>query len=519
MHARTGAGSRNTAVYATLIFAVACLACFVVMVTWVLVQGYQDAISRAETRAKAYSQVVSANAALMMEASYQALRRMDASVGDELERPRADMIGDLESAVANLPTGARAWLIDADGNPRLTNTRLNQAFSVGDRDYFKGLKSGEPFRISPLMVSRSAGDKVFAVAKRIERNGRFLGAAVIIIPAEFLAPLRPALELGEQSTVGLIRADGMLVTRSPVPAEATDMRDYVLFTDYLKHSSEGTYNAVSPTDGVERVVAYRVVPGYPLVAIASIGRAEALAPFWNAALTLALFGVPGLIGLGTFALWTVRSQRQLAAALEQNQVLFREIHHRVKNNLQQGLALVNLQPIEQSIKDEIARRFAAMAAVHEHMYRADQYLTVLASAFLPQLVEGVQQSFARPVEVTLDVAPALIDREKALAVALIVNEVVGNAIKHAFGNDKPGRISLRLEPVGDDRARLTIADDGKGFDVAAKHIGMGNKLVATLSRQLGAEASYDTTAGTTFTLVFEVEGFDSAAATKAHEAD
>jgi two-component sensor histidine kinase len=515
MQDRGSAAIRSTAVYATLVFALACLVCFAIMVTWILVQAYDDSRGRAEARAQAYSQVVAANAALLMEGTYQALRRIDTSVGDELERPPSDVIGDLDDAVENLPGNVRAWLIDAEGVPRLSNTELNQAFSVADRDYFLGIRNGDAFRISPLMISRSAGDEVFAIAKRIERNGSFVGAAVIIFPADVLDPLRAALALGSESTVSLIRDDGMLVTRSPVPPDTQDLSGYVLFTDYLKHGDEGIYDAISPTDGVQRLVAYRRVQNYPLIAIASIAHDEAMQPFWNTALTLALFGIPGLIGLGTFAVWTVRSQRQLAAALEQNQVLFREIHHRVKNNLQQALALVNLQPIDQSIRDEISRRFAAMAAVHEHMYRSDQYKTVLASAFLPRLMEGVRQSFARPVELTVDIAPALIDREKALSLALIVNEVVGNAIKHAFSEAQGCVVSVRLERAGDTSARLVIADNGGGFDPNVRHAGLGNKLVTSLSRQLGAQHSYETNGGTVFTLVLEVEGFDPEAADRA----
>src|SRR5690606_20443405 len=139
--------ARSTAVHATLIFALACLACFVVMVTWVLVQSYQDSVGRAETRVRAYAQVVSANAGLLMEATYQALRRIDSAVGDQLETPSGEVVGDLDRAVENLPENARAWLIDTEGVPRLSNTALPPAFSVADRDYFVGIRNGESFRI------------------------------------------------------------------------------------------------------------------------------------------------------------------------------------------------------------------------------------------------------------------------------------------------------------------------------------------------------------------------------------
>src|SRR3569833_4515645 len=217
----------GSAVRVTHLFSLACLASIVVALTWVLFQSYQDRIARAETRAHAYAQVVSANASLLMESSYQALRRIDAAVGDQLEAPSSTQIGDLNQAVGNLPPDLRAWLIDANGTPRLSNTTLSKAFNVVDRDYFVGLKNGQEFRISPLIASRTQGDAVFAVAKRIERAGALVGAAVIIIPAKYLDQFRTSLELGAQSTVGLIREDGMLVSRSPAPAEATALSHYV----------------------------------------------------------------------------------------------------------------------------------------------------------------------------------------------------------------------------------------------------------------------------------------------------
>src|SRR5690606_26474993 len=178
------------------------------------------------------------------------------------------------------------------------------------------------------------------------------------------------LDMGPGSTLGLIRADGMLVTRSPVPPDTQNLSNYVLFTDHLPASDEGTYFAHSPTDGVDRIVGFRRVPGYPLVAVASIAQSEALADFWQTLGVVVAFSVPGLIGLGIFALWTIRSQRALAVASSQNEVLLREIHHRVKNNLQQVLSLLSFQPIPDETRRVLERRVAAMVSVHEQMYRS-----------------------------------------------------------------------------------------------------------------------------------------------------
>ncbi|HEY0855066.1 MAG TPA: histidine kinase dimerization/phosphoacceptor domain -containing protein [Devosia sp.] len=490
-------------VRATVVFAVACLACFVVLVTWVLVQSYMDTIRQAETRARAFSQVVAANAALLVEGSYQALRRMDLAVGDTLNDSSSTAVEELDDAVANLPANVRAWIIDADGRPRLSNTDQPNDFSVADRDYFKGVKDGDVFRISPLMVSRSAGDPVIAIAKRIERQQGFVGAATVIIPANFLDRLREGLDLGPGSTLGLIRADGMLVTRSPIPADTQDLSQYVLFTEHLKKADDGTYFAESPTDGLHRIVGYRRVPGYPLVAVASISQSEALESFWQTVGVLVAFSIPGLIGLGIFALWTVRSQMALATASAEKEVLLREIHHRVKNNLQQVLSLLGFQPIPDETKRVLEGRVAAMVAVHEQMYRSEQMVRIDLGEFLPRLLAGIKESFARPVDVTFDVPRIEIDRELAQPIALIVNEAVANAIKHAWPDDRQdARIDIAVRLLDDGRGRLTIRDNGVGFDPEAKTGGMGRRLVKSLERQIGATSTHSFDNGTSYELDF-----------------
>jgi two-component sensor histidine kinase len=235
-----------------------------------------------------------------------------------------------------------------------------------------------------------------------------------------------------------------------------------------------------------------------------------LAGFWRTAMLAGAVTVPGLITLAGILGWTVlllrrddRTRRRLRAALHDNQLLFREIHHRVKNNLQQVAALVRLQPVPADLKSEMNRRIAAMVAVHEHMYRSDQYARIEAADYLPQLVRGVAGSFAAEVDVDCEIADIEIDREHALPLSLIVNEVVGNAIKHAFTGRQQGHIAVRLERDGAE-ARLTVRDNGSGFDVDQDNNGMGSKLIRALAQQMNGTATLSSDSGTVFTLVFPV---------------
>lgn len=473
---------------------------------------YRDAQARAETRASAYSQVVATNIQWLMEASYQALGRIDAAVGDSLTSPPASAIADLNAAVGSLPVAVQGWVFDARGEPRLTNARSTQRVNVSDREYFTATRDGAAYVISSLLQSRSTGTKVFAVAKRIVRNGEFVGTAIIVIPAAYIETFRHSLELGPQSTVGLFRSDGMMVSRSPAPEEASDLSGYVLFTEHLQHSDNGVYFATSPTDGVERIVGFRRVEGFPLVAVASIAAEEAFTGFWRTVGILAAVVGPGILGLSFFGLQTSQAQVDLKAALDRNQTLFREIHHRVKNNLQQVLALIQLQPLDAETKAEMARRIGAMVAVHEHMYRSDRYENVSADSYLPPLIDGVRSSFAKPIELKTESAAAILDRDHALPLALICNEVIANAIKHAFPDDRQARISVVLEEIGPRRARLTIRDNGIGYDLNARSTGMGTRLIRSLTAQLDGIAKVDFDSGTVFTLDFDVLGFGSASA-------
>jgi two-component sensor histidine kinase len=498
--------------YGTIGLTALCLLIFVGLTGWMLLQSHGEAAARAETRAMAYSQAVSTNIQLLLDASQQALLRIDDQVGDTLTDPAQSALVDLDLAVDALPLLVQAWVFDSSGRPRLTNAETSQAVNASDREYFQVLRDGATTTISPLLISRSSGDAVFVVARRLERAGRFIGVAIVVIPAAYMDSFRAPLELEENSTVGILREDGQLVARSPVPAEGQDLSGYTLFTELLPKSDSGTYFAHSPTDGIDRIVGYRRIPRYPLVAVAAIDQEETFAPFWRMVKTLTVIAVPGLVALLLFAAWLMRAQSreeriraELSRAVESNNVLLREIHHRVKNNLQQVQALVSLQPIPAELRQEMSRRIGAMVAVHEHMYRSDQYEAVDTAQYLPALVEKVRGSFQREVTVKTDIETIRIDREEALPLALIVSEVLANAIKHAFPDGRAGEIAVRMWREGE-RASLEIIDNGVGFDPGTVQRGMGTRLIGGLAAQLNAEYAFNDAQGTRFTLSFQTPG-------------
>nr|WP_235937918.1 sensor histidine kinase [Endobacterium cereale] len=175
---------------------------------------------------------------------------------------------------------------------------------------------------------------------------------------------------------------------------------------------------------------------------------------------------------------------ELEQALERNRFLLREIHHRVKNNLQAVLALVRLQPLPQEARNDMTRRVGAMIAVHEQIYQRDQYERVDVAAYAEKLIRDVASAYDTPVTLDLDLQAVTVDREQALPIGMIVNEVVSNAFKYAFAGRPSGRLTVSLKEQGDEFA-LSIRDDGPGLvDEVERRVGMGSKLIGSFVKQL-----------------------------------
>ena len=205
---------------------------------------------------------------------------------------------------------------------------------------------------------------------------------------------------------------------------------------------------------------------------------------------------------------------QLTGALEQRvrerDVLLREIHHRVKNNLQLISSILSLQARlldgqARAVLEEGQLRVRSIALVHEKLCESHtlsdielgQYVGDLI-CFLRRAVEGSSQ-----VEVQLDVPPLPVAIDQAIPCGLVINELVTNALKHAFPEKRRGVISVQVRILDGDRFRIRVSDDGVGLpdhvDIVSPRT-LGLDLVATLARQLDAELKVERNMGTSFAL-------------------
>ncbi|MFC3642157.1 sensor histidine kinase [Aquibium oceanicum] len=480
---------------------------FVAVLAVLILRERELARDAAESRAAAASQVVATNARWITELSRQALGRIDEALGAEIDSQDAVTTRQrVQEAVARLPGNVKTYVADAKGDLLFSTDPAFRPISVANREYFTALLAGVRFHVSPLLTSRLDGSQVFVFSRRLDRNGAFAGAAFISFDVTLFREIWESLSMDDTSTVSIVRDDGQLVARYPLADGPLDLSGYALFTEYLKISEIGTYPAVSPADGVTRIVGYRRVPGTPLVAIASVSTQAAFAQFWrNTIMTLA-FAVPTAIALMLAIFWIVRLVRndertraQLVETIDLNRMLVRDTHHRVKNNLQAIMSLVRLHRLPQELKTDLQGRITAMTAVHEHLYRLDQFTDVDAVSLLPAIVEPLNAAFARQVRIEYDIDPIILHHDHATPVALVINELVTNALKYAFPDGRTGRLRIALKSRPDGATTLSVTDDGVGFDPLAVSTGLGSRLIRAMLVQLGGnEHQYTFEGGTRF---------------------
>ncbi len=210
-----------------------------------------------------------------------------------------------------------------------------------------------------------------------------------------------------------------------------------------------------------------------------------------------------------------QTQEKLAHALAEKDALLKEVHHRVKNNLQIISSLLNLQfdrvqdsGLRAMVMDS-QQRIRAMALVHEQLYRSETLMRLDTRVFLDSLVWSLIRSYSTPAQQQVDAIiesdGTTLDLDVAIPVALVINELVSNSLKHAFAGVCAPRLVVSLARNADGRRELTVRDNGAGmpagFDLARAQT-LGLSLVMNLVRQIGGTITTRTGPGTEYTVVF-----------------
>jgi predicted ATPase/two-component sensor histidine kinase len=189
------------------------------------------------------------------------------------------------------------------------------------------------------------------------------------------------------------------------------------------------------------------------------------------------------------------------AALGEKEALLKEVHHRVKNNLQLITSLLNLQaarvadPAVAELFADSRNRVRSMALVHENLYRAGNLSRIPMDRHIRSLcthLNGAYGALAQNVRLVVNVGDLHLEMDRAVPCGLIVNELVSNALKHAFPAGRAGNISVALRPDGPGRTLLAVSDDGVGLPAdldIARSDSLGLRLVGDLAEQLHGSVS------------------------------
>jgi two-component sensor histidine kinase len=213
-----------------------------------------------------------------------------------------------------------------------------------------------------------------------------------------------------------------------------------------------------------------------------------------------------------------RTEEQLKVSLREKDVLLKEIHHRVKNNLTIVSSLLELQA--ETIPDEQIRatfresqaRIYSMAYIHEHLYRSQNLAWIDMGQYIQSLGEYLRLSYpTNGITLATEVAVVALDIDTAVPCGLIINELVSNALKHAFPTDRNGssqrnEIQIKLASDGENTVQLLVSDNGVGFPRDFDRqtgSSLGLELVERLTRQIRGRLEIHTTpGGTTFKIAF-----------------
>ncbi|TWR29636.1 hypothetical protein FPZ43_07165 [Mucilaginibacter pallidiroseus] len=215
-----------------------------------------------------------------------------------------------------------------------------------------------------------------------------------------------------------------------------------------------------------------------------------------------------------------RQNSTLLKLVDEKEWLLKEIHHRVKNNLQIVISLLNTQSAYLENEDALEaiknsqHRMQAMSLIHQKLYQSNDLGTIDMAVYIRELVEYLSENFSREkrIAVKMDIAAIRLAVSQAVPLGLILNEAISNAIKYAFVNRLTGQIDICLKQISDEKHLLCIADDGIGLppDFNADNLeSLGMSLMRGLTEQLDGEFTLKNDTGVKVCIVFEAMKFNN----------
>jgi len=451
--------------------------------------------------------------------------------------------------VAEFKYVSAIWLIDADGMPRLSSRAFPAPrTNLADREYFRVQQRDRQIGtfVSSMMQSRFVDEFVLIVSQRIEdRNGAFRGVAVVVLDPTHFLRLYESARVEFPVTIDLVRDDGALLIRSAAsdPSGLRPSVEQVGKPPPAERFNAGVSLAVDDATGTARTQGLKRVRGFPIYAAVSVSEADVTARWLREirfhALLAALTLLAVVAALAAVRHFGRRESRALLELRHENAVLeervrdrsqaiermIAEVKHRVKNSLQLAASLMHLQrgrQIEAAFREPLGMAYArilAIGRVHQQLHQAGGFDSIDLESYLTKLAHDVATTMAPPdrmPQLTLNIPAVAVRLDLAMPLALILTELVTNAVKHGR-SDRPATVGIGLA-IEKDVARLMVEDCGGGFPPAfdpGKSAGLGMHVLRGLTGQIDGRLKIGNSAvGARIEVVFPLAGVTVAAASR-----
>jgi two-component sensor histidine kinase len=464
----------------------------------------------------------------------------------------------LQRAIAGLDQYAGAIVANENGELSCSSNPMRAVMKVQASSWYRDIMRGDAFVVSDLLLAPwlERWGMVTAVPL-LDEQGVIRGSVALFIGLDWLTRRYQSAAPGDDTVLALLDSKGDLITAERQQSAApSGLPGGGLIADHLQSQThtfrarggDGTWRlyVLSPLLG-GRVF---VILGTPLIAAIGPLALQVAWGLFTPILMWALAVVVVWVGLEHLVVrWityleritsayasgrqSVRPERVSAApaeirslgetftrmadlisaretelreSLAQKEILVREIHHRVKNNLQLVMSLLNLHarrirdPRAEAAFAEARSRINALATLHRRLYESENLQQVDLRWFLEDLCVELRRgglAGSRHIELTVDAPEEVIGPEIAVPLGLLVTEAITNAYKHAFPGRDTGSIEVRVTRESPTHLLLLVSDNGAGFEAAEKEPGgLGKSLIDAFVRQLHGELTVKSDAGT-----------------------
>lgn len=211
-----------------------------------------------------------------------------------------------------------------------------------------------------------------------------------------------------------------------------------------------------------------------------------------------------------------RAEHSLKESLEEKEILLSEVHHRVKNNLAVIMSLIQLERFkteDKTVGDMLRNtesRILSIAKIHELLYQSKDFANVQLGSYVKELIAHLQETHqmqGRSIDIDVKITDSSMNVNQALPVGLIINELITNAIKHAFSQQAAGTITVLILEEENNMVTVEVRDNGKGVNINAEDLkeqgNLGFTLISTLVKQLNGDLNIIGDGGTIFRLHFQ----------------